>query len=119
MGTVWSEGTAQFVSRAPRFPIQTSLRFRIRDEKQWQQAETVNISRTGILFRAREWVPVMTPMEMRFELPVEISDGVASVVVCQGEVVRTVLPAASDESPALAASIRDYRFVRRPAGHVV
>jgi PilZ domain len=115
-GTGIGEST-RIIPRAARFPIQTLLHFRGKGEEQWREGETVNISRSGLLFRSLQPLSVKTPVEMSFELPVELSEGPAATVICRGEVVRTVLPAASDESPVQAATIRDYRLVHRSSGH--
>ena len=104
------------VPRAQRFPIQTTLRFRASGQSEWLEGETVNISRTGVLFQAQRVVLINTPVEMSFHLPVEIADESAAVVFCQGQVVRTVLPPATDASPVLAAKILEYRFERAKEG---
>ncbi len=100
------------IPRAQRFPIQTTLRYRESGEAAWREGETVNISRTGVLFRAQRIVAEQTPVEMSFELPVEIAHDSAAVIVCQGQIVRTIMPPASDQPPAVAARIFEYRFTR-------
>jgi PilZ domain len=113
MGMGVSGRTSLLTERAPRFAIHTRLRYRARGGEQWNDGEMVNISRSGLLFRASQSLRVRTPLEMTFELPVELSEGPAATVNCQGVVVRTVQPAASDQSPELAATIRDYRLIHR------
>ena len=100
------------IPRAQRFPIHTTLRYRPSGESEWQEGETVNISRTGVMFRAERLVAEQTPVEMSFELPVEIADDSAAIIFCQGEIVRTIMPPASDAPPAIAARILEYRFTR-------
>jgi PilZ domain len=112
-----SARSSPLTERAPRFPIHTLLRFRERGDEHWQEGETVNISRSGVLFRASQMVSVRTPLEMTFELPLELSEGPAATVSCQGVVVRTMLPAASDQGHELAATIQDYRLVHRGSRH--
>jgi hypothetical protein len=107
--------TNPFKPRASRFPIHTLLHFRAKGEAQWKEGETVNISRSGVLFRAPQVMSVRTPLEMIFELPVELAEGPAATVRCQGVVARTVLPAASDDAPVLAATISGYRLEHRPS----
>ncbi len=105
----------QFTPRAPRFPIQAPLQFRVKGEGQWKEGQTVNISRSGVLFRASQLLAVRTPLEMTFELPAGLAEGPAATVTCQGEVVRTVMPAASDQGAETAATIQCY-LMQRPAG---
>jgi hypothetical protein len=107
------EGPIKGTPRAPRFPIQAALRYRVGNETDWLEGETVNISRTGILFRARKQEALKTPIEMSFNLPVTLADESGAIVFCQGEIVRTVLPPASDSPPRLAARILEYRFARQ------
>ena len=95
--------------RAPRFSLGVALRYRLEGEREWHDAVTENISRSGVLFRAREALAVDTPLEMRFTL----SAGAASSDVrCRGRVVRTVSPERSQSVSGTAATIRTYRFVR-------
>lgn len=117
MGIAVSGRSSLLTERAPRFAIHTRLRFRAQGGERWMEGEMVNISRSGVLFRASQPLMVSTPLEMTFELPVELSEGPAATVNCQGVVVRTVLPAASDQSPELAATIRDYRLIHRGSKH--
>ena len=91
-------------SRAPRLHLEIPLSFRFPGGHSWFKAETKNISLTGVLFHAGENMEVNMPIEMRFEQPVEIG-GTGGVVICQGEIVRTVLPAQTDARPAFAAKI--------------
>ena len=80
------------------------MSFRFLKEDSWHEAKTENISLTGVLFHVGENLEVKTPIEMRFEQPIEIG-GTGRVVICQGEIVRTVLPAQTDARPAFAAKI--------------
>lgn len=105
-------GSMGEIPRAQRFPIQTTLRYRESGETAWREGETVNISRTGVLFRTQRMVAEQTPVEMSFELPVEIAHDSAAVIFCQGQIVRTIMPPASDQPSAVAARIFEYRFTR-------
>ncbi len=107
----------EITPRAPRFPIQGLLQFRVKGEEQWEEGQTVNISRSGVLFRASQLLAVRTPLEMTFELPAGLTKRPAATVICHGEVARTVMPATSDQAPVLAATIREYRLAHSSEGH--
>lgn len=101
--------------RASRFPIEMRLRYRPSGEVGWTEGKTVNISRSGVLFEADELLEVDTPIEMSFDIPIEIGGaaGAGAEIACRGQVVRTILPPATDAPPAVAATIAEYRFVRK------
>ncbi len=100
-------------TRAQRFPLNMLLHYRVSGERNWREGRTENISRSGVLFRGEHVVEPNTPVEMSFVLPMEISGQGAAEVVCQGNIVRTVLATGTDTLPALAAAILDYQFLRR------
>jgi hypothetical protein len=100
-----------YVSRyAQPFAIQMPLRCRLSGEREWLDARTENISRSGVLFLASGLMDVNAPIEMSFVLPVEVGGRPGAMVLCQGQVVRTILPAMTDDSPAMAAKILNYRL---------
>jgi PAS domain S-box-containing protein len=96
--------------RAKRFQLSLPLRYRPIGESQWRTGTTENISRSGILFRAAESVPLSVQLEINLVLPAEIAGLSATEVVCRGEIVRTVEPESPAFSPALAAKILQYHF---------
>ncbi len=106
----WVSDTKEKTERATRFVISMPLRYRMPGETAWHRGKVENISRTGVLFSAEELMDVASPVEMTFQLPVEIGGPGAAQVLCVGNVVRTVLPPTSDQPPAMAASIRSYKF---------
>lgn len=71
---------------------------------------TINISRSGVLFRADQELTPSTMLEMQIVFPTEVTGEVPTKVVCWGPVVRTVPPEPADGRPALAAAISRYRF---------
>ena len=98
--------------RAQRFDIQLPLCYRASGETAWHDGRTQNISHTGLLFWVEQLMEVHTPVEISFEMPVEIGGESGAGVKCHGEIVRTVLPATNDAQPALAARISQYQFIR-------
>ena len=98
--------------RARRFNLHVPLRYRPLGEKSWRPGTTENISRSGLLFQAQEWLHPNALVEIRLVLPAEIAGLAATEVVCRGEVVRSVEAAGQggSVSPALAAKILQYHF---------
>ena len=74
---------------------------------------TENISRSGLLFRADELVPVEVDLELRFVLPDVGAPGQAEVV-CRGRVVRTVSPSEDQPWRGAAIMIDEYDFLAMP-----
>jgi len=99
-------------NRAPRYAIRVPLLYRAVGQADWIEGTTENISRTGVLFRGAASLAVDTPVELDLRLSVGVPPGAGSDVICEGRVVRTVLPGGDIELPAIAATIADYRFAR-------
>lgn len=97
--------------RASRYPVTVPIRFRPLGEIGWTEAMTINLSCSGVLFEANEPFLTDTPIEMSFELPVEF--GGDSEVTCRGQVVRTMMPPATDAPPSIAATITEFRFTQK------
>jgi CheY-like chemotaxis protein len=98
------------LSRAERFQLRLPLKYRRIDEERWHDGKTHNISRSGLLFQAEDFVQPSAVLEISLVLPAEIAGLSATEVVCRGEVVRAVESAGDEMSPALAAKILQYRF---------
>jgi PAS domain S-box-containing protein len=103
------------LSRAPRFQLNLPLKYRRLDEEKWHEGETRNISRSGLLFQAGDFLPpdLLQPnvqLEINLVLPAEIAGLSPTEVVCRGQIVRTVQPSGEKMPPALAAKILQYHF---------
>ena len=98
--------------RAQRFVIQLPILFRQAGQLGWSEGRSENISRSGILFRTDIPVDVGTRLELSFKLRGEMGGEDVGVVMCQAQIVRSVLPPAPNASPALAAKILAYHFLR-------
>lgn len=85
--------------RARRFPLQFPLHYRKTGTPSWQDGETINISRTGILFRAGEYIPPDSILDIEVHMPTK------GILSCQGSIVRT------DES-IIAVQIHRYNILR-------
>jgi two-component system cell cycle sensor histidine kinase/response regulator CckA len=103
------------LSRAPRFQLNLPLKYRRLDEEKWHEGETRNISRSGLLFQAGDFLQpdLLQPnvqLEINLVLPAEIAGLSPTEVVCRGQIVRTVQPSGEKMPPALAAKILQYHF---------
>lgn len=87
------------------------MKYRPVGARTWQRGSVVNVSQTGLLFRAAEVLPENTELEMILEMPREIIGQEHSQVIARGFVVRTI-PAENDKGkPSVAAGIWDYRVL--------
>ena len=98
------------LSRAQRFQLHLPLKYRRLDEEKWHDGETRNISRSGLLFQAEDFVQPNVVLEINLVLPAEIAGLSPTEVICRGEIVRAVESVGEEMSPALAAKILQYRF---------
>jgi hypothetical protein len=103
---------SDYQPRAERFPIRTSLLYRASGESGWSEGTTLNISRSGVFFRAEKEVDLKTVLEMRILFPIEVVGEAPANVLCWGPVVRAVPPESPHGLPAVAVSILRYRFAR-------
>jgi PAS domain S-box-containing protein len=102
------------LTRAQRFQLRLPLKYRRIDEQNWHQGQTRNISRSGLLFQAEDFLQPNVVLEINLVLPSEIAGLSPTEVVCRGEVVRTVISEQEEMPPALAAKILQYRFQHGP-----
>jgi hypothetical protein len=101
---------ASYPARPTRFPIETAFQFRQSGEPEWHEGTTINISRSGVLFRADAELSLQTILEMRITFPAALSGENPTQVVCWGPVVRTEYGPEGNSRPRIAASIFRYRF---------
>jgi PilZ domain len=100
--------------RARRVKLNLPVRYRGKNLSTWYEGTIQNISQSGVMFHGPQQLPVNALIEMIFEMPEEISGQRNSNVLCQGRMVR--LKDAVDnieDAFGLAASILDYKFLRR------
>ena len=87
------------------------MKYRVVGARSWERGSVVNVSQTGLLFRAAEVLPENTELEMILEMPREITGQEHSQVIARGFVVRAT-PAENEKSkPSVAAGIWDYRIL--------
>ena len=90
-----------YTLRAVRFPLQLPMRYRESGTLLWYAGKTVNISRTGILFKAEQEIPVQTALEMRIAFPPSSK----MTLICRGPVVRKQKNKMAPESSSLMATV--------------
>ena len=98
--------------RAQRFPIEAPLRYRTGGVTAWTKGATVNISRSGVLFRAENEIPPRTILQMRILFPSELTGYGPVSILCWGWVVRNEFVSALGSGPKLAAVIVKYRIIK-------
>ena len=103
------------VRRARRFASSTRVFWRRRGELSWSETESINASRSGVLFRADRLLMVGTEIELIFGLSwddVQWAD--LADVICWGRVSRVDPSGIGTGGPALAVAIESYSFIRQP-----
>jgi hypothetical protein len=105
-----TQESADCTPRAQRFPIETPMRYRQGGQMAWSEGATVNISRSGVLFRAEQEIEPKTMLEMRITFPSEITGSVPANIGCWGPVIRKASINPPETQPVLAAAIVKYRF---------
>jgi PilZ domain-containing protein len=100
-----------WLPRARRLKLHTVVRYHIRSEVSWYEGIIDNLSQSGVLIHGSHLLPKNALVEMRFEMPEEISGQKASLVLCQGKVIRC---RETVEGASLAAAILNYRFLHEP-----
>ena len=112
------------VSWAPRerrhahvVPVQ----YRENGRGEWMPGESVNLSRSGVLFRSDQALPEGVSVEVELEMPKELTGDAGSKVTCKATVAR-VTPVEGDAKGSgaflIACSIDDYAFEKKAAERV-
>ena len=76
----------------------------------WHSGRTENVSRSGILIRAEDSLPVQAEVEFRLTLALDTLDGEPPEIFCRGRVVRTVEPSNDEPRCGSAVAIEQYDF---------
>jgi hypothetical protein len=94
--------------RARRYARRTDVRYRQAGHGDWHDGRTENISRTGVLIRARHLIAPQTPIEVQLVLPPELGGYAGAPVIGRGRVVRAEPPTDPDTNATVAAFIAEY-----------
>ena len=105
------------LARAHRFSLHLPVRYRLIGEKFWHRGTTENISRSGLLFSANDFLEPHAKLEINLILPEEVTGSPSAEVLCRGEVVRCVPRKGKSLTAALAARILQYHFEHKEVRH--
>jgi hypothetical protein len=99
--------------RARRFPIAAELLYREHGKSAWRTGTTINVSRSGVLFRADGKAPGSTrPLDFILKLPLN-GESPAPHVRCRGHVVRVEQGMLAGGGDSVAVSIEGYALEGR------
>ncbi|HTV54652.1 MAG TPA: hypothetical protein VMI06_07035 [Terriglobia bacterium] len=104
-----------FVARAQRFAVKIPICYRPQDADDWQEGTTVNVSASGVLFRAAHTLTTPGGLQFTLCLPIVIAGDAGAEIRGHGTIIREVPGAAAAETPLFALSIERYRIVRKKA----
>ncbi len=100
-----------------RFALELPIEFRSQHDDYWSPGKTRNISANGVLFCTGRRLLPLTPIEIKVQLPPELTGDSTVSLLCLGHVVRTVeQPEDSSEEVQAAATFFDYRLAEGKAG---
>jgi hypothetical protein len=103
-----------WVPRDRRIRHQVPVLFRIAGSGEWMEGESDNISHTGLLFRSASPLDTGSALEVKLEMPHDLTGDGDAHVVCEGSLVRveTIPPTRVKKTPIyrLACSIKEYKF---------
>jgi hypothetical protein len=105
--------------RERRLRHKVPMLFRAAGSQEWIEAESENVSRSGLLFRSATQLSVGTKVEVIIDMPKELTGEEDARVVCEGGIVRVeavpVTRKNREESYLIACTIAEYKFAPVPA----
>jgi hypothetical protein len=104
--------------RERRLRHEVPLLFRVKGTEEWSEGKTENISRSGVLFRSPLSLEAHTKLELKFEMPKELTGESSAEVVCQASVRRVTANPGSKKQPAtfnVACAVAGYDFAGQKA----
>lgn len=99
--------------RPKRFPLKVPVQYRVAGEQRWNQGSTHDMSCTGMLLDGRHHLRTLAPVEIKFQVPPEVSGGAPLEVLCRGYVARILgsrLPLVKNR---FGVAVADYRLLDR------
>lgn len=97
--------------RAPRFPLQLSVRYRLVGAPGWLCGTTENISRSGVLIRSDDPIELHEPVELRVEMARLASGTEPAEIWCRGRVVRAVSQVNGQTCVGYAVALEEYSLL--------
>jgi hypothetical protein len=83
------------------------VHFRRIGDPDWHSGQAENVSRSGVLFRSKDSLPLQATVEVRFTLTT-VRHQPTTEVVCRGRVVRTISPSNEQRWSGAAVLVEDY-----------
>ncbi|MGI9102857.1 MAG: PilZ domain-containing protein [Terriglobales bacterium] len=102
--------------RPKRFALELPLEFRRYDSDRWWAGRSEDISANGLLFRSRNPVPPLTPLDVKLELPSSLAGDATVRLLCSGYVVRTMAPETPSDEARIAATFFDFHLSNGKGG---
>lgn len=102
--------------RERRLRHEVPVQFRVSGSQDWLEGSTENISKSGVLFRSLESFEPSTKLELKFEMPKELTGDAPAQVICQASVSRVIPQAGTKKqkpSFQIGCTIFDYTFVEQ------
>ncbi len=103
-----------WIPRERRLRHQVPVLFRLSGSEEWIEGTTENISRSGMLFRSFTPLEVGSGIELKLEMPREITGEDNARVVCEGTLLRIEhVPATRTKkqfSFLMACAVQEYKF---------
>ncbi len=103
------------VPRAQRFPLEVPIRFRSPADACWHSGTTVDMGRTGILFRTEQHVALDVTLDMCIELPGDIGTEFREMMIFRGRVARRINLPSSHGPNWVAVAITNCEILQQPA----
>jgi hypothetical protein len=99
--------------RERRLKNEVPVMFRVKGTQEWAEGTTENISKSGVLFRSPSSFEPQTKLELKFQMPKELTGDSPAEVVCQASVRRVIANPATKKQPEtfnLACAVAGYDF---------
>ena len=97
------------IPRSARFALAVPGRYRLPPSNDWREVRVVNLSDTGILFRADEPLAFGTTFEMVVETPFRIGNLAPGRFRCLAKISRTEPVMSTDTGYPVAAEFVEFR----------
>ncbi len=99
--------------RERRLKHEVPLLFRVKGTQDWAEGSTENVSKSGLLFRSPSSFEPHTKLELKLQMPKELTGDAPAEVVCQAMVRRVIENPATKKHPAtynVACAVEGYDF---------
>lgn len=98
-------------TRAKRFPIHASVRYRPLNSAEWHKGRTENLSCSGALIAGRRRMEAAEPVDMILPMPSQLSGNAQVQFLCRGNVVRVAPAPLPLMRPTFAVRWREIRLL--------